>query len=107
MRLAKTMTEAELMELIREACAKMGLKAYHTHDSRRSEAGYPDWTIVGPKGVIFRECKGYDRRGRKGVCTLEQGQWILALNGAGHDARVWDPDLWHTGQILKELEALR
>ena len=67
--LASAMSEDELDDVIREACRVRGLLAYHTHDSRRSEPGFPDWVIVGPGGVIFRECKGYDGRGRLGKYT--------------------------------------
>ena len=64
--LARAMSEDELDDVIREACRVRGLLAYHTHDSRRSAPGFPDWVIIGPGGGIFRECKAYDRRGHYG-----------------------------------------
>jgi hypothetical protein len=41
--------DAHVRRLLRD----LGLRGYHTHDSRRSEGGYPDWTITGTR-TIFR-----------------------------------------------------
>ena len=101
------MSEAALDDLIREACKVRGLLAYHTRDSRRSAAGFPDWTIAGLGGVIFRECKGYDARGRLGKWTPAQVLWNAVLKASGADAGGWVPEDWMSGCIDRELEALK
>ncbi len=94
------MTERELQELIREACRWHGVLVNHPYDSRRSEAGYPDLTIVG-KSVLFRELKS-DR----GRLTTAQDTWLRRLAAAGLDADVWRPVDW-SDRILSELGAIR
>lgn len=99
--LARLMSEAKLMAQIERVCHLLGLLAYHTHDSRRSAPGYPDWHIVGRNGSLFRECK--TERGR---LTTAQKQWLAQLRQAGHDADVWRPRDWYSGRIYAELIAL-
>ena len=94
------MTEAQLQALIREACRWHQLLVYHPYDSRRSEAGYPDLTIVG-KSVLFRELKS-DR----GRLTHVQDTWLRRLAAAGLDSDVWRPADW-PDRVLSELGAVR
>lgn len=72
---------------------------YHTHDSRRSNPGFPDWVFVHPKGdIVFAELKA-----RKGRVRPEQTRWIEALRQLGLSAYIWRPGdaeevvqrLWH------------
>ena len=79
------MTEAQLQALIREACRWHQLLVYHPYDSRRSEPGYPDLTIVG-KSVLFREVKS-----ATGRVTTAQDTWLRRLAAASADAAVWRP----------------
>jgi hypothetical protein len=51
-----------------------GWATYHTYDSRRSTAGYPDLTLVRPPRVLFVECKT-----ATGVVSPAQRQWLDAL----------------------------
>ena len=94
------MTERELQELIREACRWHRLLVYHPYDSRRSEAGYPDLTIVG-KSVLFREVKS-----ATGRVTTAQDTWLRRLAAASADAAVWRPADW-PDHILTEIGNLR
>ena len=98
--LAAAMSEAQLLAIIRRACRTLGLLCYHTHDSRRSEAGFPDLVIVGER-VIYRELKS-----ARGRVRPEQRVWLDALVRAGQDADVWRPDDLHSGRIIRELVAL-
>ena len=70
--------------------------AYHTHDSRYSQGGYPDLTLVHPNNrrVIFAELK---KRG--GYPSTEQRLWLAALSCAleytpNVSVHLWDPDDW-------------
>lgn len=94
--LAKAMSEDDLMGHIARLCRDLGLLAYHTHDSRRSRAGFPDWAIVGPGGLLFRECKDEARKP-----TLEQEKWLAALRAAGQDAGLWRPSDLLAGRELR------
>ncbi len=96
--LAAAMTETDLMAAVRTACRHLRLLAYHTHDSRRSEPGFPDLVIVGRR-VIYRELK--TQRGR---LSRHQKEWLAALQEAGQDATVWRPSDWLAGEITRELQ---
>lgn len=94
------MTERQLLDAVRDACRWGALLCYHPFDSRRSEPGYPDVTVVGPRGVLFRELKS-DR----GRLTPEQRTWLDRLTEAGADADVWRPDSW-PDRVLDELHGI-
>lgn len=96
------MTEGDLMENIRTMTCYLRLWAFHDHDSRRSWGpGYPDLTLCGPGGVLFREVKGTG-----GVLSADQKGWLRALKAAGADAALWTPLDWDCGRIERELRAL-
>ncbi len=99
-RMGELMTERELLDAIRDACRWAGLLTYHTHDSRRSEPGYPDLTVVGPTGVLFRELKA-----ERGRVTPDQRQWLDRLSAAGADADVWRPCDWPS-KVFAELHGI-
>lgn len=95
-------TETELYESIRQLTRTLGLRLYHTHDSRRSYSGFPDIVIVGPGGVLFRELKRQDE-----YPTAAQRAWLEALTAAGADAAVWGPADMRTMRIPFDLQRLR
>lgn len=97
---AAAMSEDDLMGHIARLCKDLGLLAYHTHTSRRSTSGYPDWHIVG-RTSIFRECKNELEKP-----TAAQREWISRLEAAGHDVDVWRPRDLVSGRIQRELVAL-
>ena len=92
-------TERELLDAVRDACRWAGLLCYHTHDSRRSEPGWPDLVVVG-KSVLYRELKS-DR----GRLTPDQRTWLDRLSQAGADADVWRPDDW-PDRVLDEIHGI-
>lgn len=98
---AAAMSEDDLMRRIQRLCRDLGLLAYHTHDSRGSAPGYPDWHIVGRSRSIFRECKT-----ETGRTTADQDEWIERLRAVGHDVGVWRPCDLFDGSIQRELVAL-
>ena len=99
---ALAMTEKDLLEQCRAAAKTLGLLCYHTHDSRRSEPGFPDLVIAGRRGVLIRELK--TERGR---VTLAQFTWLDALITAGVDADVWRPMSLLDGTILDQMRKVR
>jgi hypothetical protein len=66
------MNEKELQQNVIDTAAKLGYRHYHTHDSRRSDTGFPDLCLVSRdrRRVIWIECKS-----AAGRCTPEQEQW--------------------------------
>jgi len=65
-----------------------GWEAYHTHDSRRSERGFPDLVLV-RQVVLYRELKTMTGR-----LSLDQRRWRDALQGANEDWDLWRPSDW-------------
>lgn len=63
--------------------------------------GWPDLTVVGPGGALFRELKQDGR-----YPTAEQRLWIASLTTAGLDAAVWKVADWDSGRIESELKAI-
>jgi hypothetical protein len=91
------MSEKELQALVVRAAQLLAWLVYHTHDSRRSQRGYPDLCLVKDR-VLFRELK--TDRGR---LTPAQRVWLERLGRAGADVGVWRPESWRNGDILREL----
>ncbi len=63
--------------------------------------GFPDCTLVGPGGVLFRELKS-----AKGVLAPEQKKWLARLTEAGADAGVWRPADWRAGRVEEQIRAI-
>jgi len=68
-----------------------GWMVYHTHDSRRSEPGFPDLVLCHPKHrrLVFAELKAAGGRP-----TGPQRDWLAALAAAGAEAALWTPACW-------------
>ena len=99
--LAGKMTEAELEEQIRDACTKLGILRFHVRISIGTTAGLPDDILIGPGGILWRECKT-----AKGKVTAAQQEAGAALTAAGQDWAVWRPADWYSGRIQRELAGL-
>lgn len=94
------MTEKELQGSVYALAKAFGWTTYHTHDSRRSERGFPDLVLVHRKrGLMFRELKA-----ENGRLSPYQKEWISVLTEAGQDIAVWNTADWHEGRILAELK---
>ena len=102
------MTEAELqcatIELARwlgYRCAHFGIglsrKGWRT-PAHGDAAGFPDLVLVGNGRVLYRELKVGRNR-----LTVEQGEWLEALEAAGCDVGVWRELDWNAGAIEAEL----
>ena len=89
------MSEADWQCTVRDLARTLGYLTYHTHDSRRSDSGFPDLVLVRDE-VIFVELKA-----EKGRLTQAQALWQAALLGAGARAYVWRPsDYDEVEQVL-------
>ena len=51
------LTEAQLQAAVIDIAERFGWYVYHTHDSRRSQKGWPDIVAVKPPRVLFIELK--------------------------------------------------
>jgi hypothetical protein len=105
-RVVSTMTEAQLLTIIREICKRLDVwKIYHTHCSKKSEPGFPDVVLVRPQSLtqtgrlIFAELK------REGASpTLPQQHWLDALRTSvkGVESYLWTPsDLDTIVEVLR------
>ena len=71
---------------VRKLSQFLGWKhAYHTHDSRRSDTGFPDLVLVRDR-VVFLELKR-----EQGRVTDTQREWLAALTAAGAEVYVARP----------------
>ena len=96
------MSEAELERAVRDLLKLYRLHGVHAHDSRKSAGpGYPDWTICGVGGLIFRELKS-----ETGQLSPEQRRWRNVLQAAGADWAVWRPADLRDGTIARQLRAV-
>jgi hypothetical protein len=65
-----------------------GWKAFHVHDSRKSEKGWPDLVLVRER-ILFAELKS-----ETGTTTPDQDDWLEALRRAGAEVYLWRPRDW-------------
>ena len=81
-------TEADVDRFIRNALVMAGYLVYHTHDSRRSEPGFPDICAVHPTTghLFFAELKG-----DTGRVSEAQTQWLNALGKSAADVALITP----------------
>ncbi len=90
------MTEKELQTAVIDACKLFGWAHYHTFNSRRSVAGFPDLVLVRDR-IIFVELKS-----ENGRLTLEQQAWGDAIRDAGGNWLLIRPsDLDNLIEILR------
>jgi len=101
--MAAAMSEASLQNAVMGLADVLGLRAFHSTDSRRdTAAGFPDLVIVGSR-VLFVELKRQDGRLRP-----EQRVWLEALAAAeGVTAVVWRPFSLLDGTIQTTLRGMR
>ena len=89
--------EEELQENIIKLAKLYRYLAYHTYDSRRSAAGFPDLVLARPgEQPIFAELKSTN-----GKLTPAQAAWKEALAPHWH---LWRPSDWMDGTIERTLK---
>ncbi len=86
-------SEADLQAKIIEWADFRRWRHYHTHDSRRSDEGFPDLVLVRLTRLIFAEIKS-----EKGVSSPAQLAWLEDLRGATRgwtfEVYLWRPSDW-------------
>lgn len=90
-----TLTERQWQRLVEDLAQHLGWLTYHTFDSRRSEAGYPDLTLVRERLVMV------ELKTQRGRVRPEQITWAESLQSAGVEYYLWRPSDWDT--ILETL----
>lgn len=68
------MTEKDLLAFVVDTARAYGWLIYHTHDSRRSEAGFPDLVMTKQGRLLFVELKS-----ERGRVSAAQWKWLRAL----------------------------
>lgn len=100
------MSERHLQEAVVEMARLLGWMDYHTFDSRRSQPGFPDLTLIHeggpgvPHRIIVAELKSH-----VGRLTGDQIRWLRAFrNIIGPDqVLVYRPGDWLAGIIETDL----
>ncbi len=91
------MTEKALHEAVEELATHLGWGHYHTYDSRRSKAGFPDLVLWRGR-VLFIELKS-----TKGNLRRDQDDTLQQLAAAHAHVHIWRPIDWISGAIEHEL----
>lgn len=89
--------ESAFEGLVRNVAKDCGWWGYHTRDSRKCEAGYPDWHLLRPPRSIFVELKT-----ETGKLRPAQERVIGMLRDCGNTVYVWRPSDWK--DILSTLQ---
>lgn len=95
-------SEAQFQDAVLDLARRLGVYAFHVPDSRRCPPGWPDLTLVGDGGLLFRELK--TARGR---VRPEQAALGATLTTIGQDWALWRPADLRSGRVLAELQAIR
>ena len=90
--------EAEFQAQIVELAEAQNWLVYHTHDSRRSQPGFPDLVLVRGGRLLFMEVKA-----EKGKLSPAQLNWMVMLKGARyvHAATVRPSDWDEVERLLQ------
>lgn len=76
----KAGSEAAFQQQVIQLAGFYSWRVYHTHDSRRSQKGFPDLVLVRGAELIFAELKT-----DKGRVRPEQQEWIQALQAVSEE----------------------
>jgi hypothetical protein len=87
-------TEKQLMQTIINAARATGWMAYHTFDSRKSAAGFPDLVLLRHGQIVVFECKA-----QRGRVSPQQEVWLNAWAMCGAFAVVVRPIPKGQGEI--------
>lgn len=102
--LAKNMSEVTLQSKCEMLARELGWLFYHTYDSRRSVAGFPDLVLIYPATgrIVVRELKSM-----KGTASADQKTWLAGFEAAGIDTGLWRPIDYLNETVLHTLTQTR
>lgn len=89
--------ERTFQKMVVDAARLMGYRQiYHTHNSKRSQPGFPDLVLVSTarKRTLFVELKTMT-----GKVSPHQEEWIGALREAGQEAVILRPSDWRSRRV--------
>ena len=95
---ANAMTEKQLQANVMDALHKFGWITYHTYDSRKSTAGFPDIIAIRRERGMAIELKRQNHKTSSKRMT-EQLAWLAAFDLAGFESAMWKPLHWFSGEI--------
>lgn len=76
-----------------------GWLCYHTFDSRKSQAGFPDLVLVRPPRIVFAELKR-----QTGPVSVGQADWLDRIARChGAESYLWRPSDWREGAVERVL----
>ena len=87
-------TEKDWQTTVTQTARTLGWTIYHTHDSRRSEPGFPDLVLARrdqygePGRLIFAELKT-DKPSSN--LSAAQTRWFTLLRDCGQEVYLWRP----------------
>lgn len=90
--------EQHLQAAVEAELRLRGWRYFHSHDSRRSVAGFPDLICIRGARVLAVELKT-----AAGRVSREQREWLDAFELAGVEAHLWRlPGDWaQVGEVLR------
>lgn len=97
-------SEAAFQATVIEYVRLLGYLVYHTHDSRHSEAGFPDLMIAGPVRAEGRgRCIFAELKSERGQLSEAQRTWLAVLRDCpGAEVYLWKPSSWsEIEEVLK------
>mgnify|MGYP001600112924 FL=1 len=109
---ARSMSEKEFQARVVSTARALGWRGYHTFDSRRSAAGFPDLVLVRRPRSIFRELgkprlifSELKREGRQP--DPEQAAWLLDLKAIAEECDLVEVHVWTPESYDQIVEVLR
>ena len=94
---AEDVSEKQFMAEVVRFARRNNWLIYHTTNSRKSAAGFPDLILIRGNRLIVAELKV-----ARNEPTPAQERWLCAFHGAGVKAYLWRPEHW--GEIIETLK---
>lgn len=90
-------SEKQFMQTVTDLAGVFGWLVFHTHDSRRSQPGFPDLFMLRGRRAIGAELKS-----ARGKATFDQTMWLSRMRDAGIEAYLWFPsDKQRIAEVLR------
>lgn len=91
----QALTEAAFQQHVVDYARLNGWWVYHTHDSRHSQAGFPDLTMCRGHRLLFAELKT-----ETGLISPAQLDVITRLRSTPAEVYVWRPSDFDTARMI-------